>query len=167
MFDAVLIANRGEIAIRIARACRELGVRAVGVYSEIDRDAPHVYAMDDAYLLGPTPASESYLDTAKVIEVALRAGVDAIHPGYGFLAENADFAQAVADAGLVFVGPPPAAIAAMGDKLSARAVADAPAYRSCPGPSSPPTTPRSRSPSGTSTATRSRSRPCSAAAAAA
>ncbi|MFU8841219.1 MAG: acetyl/propionyl/methylcrotonyl-CoA carboxylase subunit alpha [Nitriliruptoraceae bacterium] len=137
MFDAVLIANRGEIAIRIARACRELGVRAVGVYSEVDRDAPHVHAMDDAYLLGPTPASESYLAIPKVIEVAQRAGVDAIHPGYGFLAENADFAQAVADAGFTFVGPPPAAIAAMGDKLSARAVADAAGVPVVPGTREP------------------------------
>ena len=137
MFRAVLIANRGEIAIRVARACRELGVRAVGVYSEIDRDAPHVAAMDEAFLLGAAPASESYLATTKVIEVARRAGVDAIHPGYGFLSENADFAQAVADAGLTFIGPPPEAIAAMGDKLSARAVADAAGVPVVPGTREP------------------------------
>ena len=137
MFDAVLIANRGEIAIRVARACRELGVRSVGVYSEIDRDAPHVAAMDEAFLLGATPASESYLAIAKVIDVAHRAGVDAIHPGYGFLSENADFAQAVVDAGLTFVGPPSAAIASMGDKLSARAVADAAGVPVVPGTREP------------------------------
>ncbi len=124
MFNAVLIANRGEIAIRIIRACRELGVRSVAVYSEADRDALHVRMADEAYLLGPAPAAQSYLNTERVLEVAREANVDAIHPGYGFFSENADFARAVTDAGLVWIGPPPAAIDRMGDKLSAREVAD-------------------------------------------
>ncbi|HKJ56536.1 MAG TPA: acetyl-CoA carboxylase biotin carboxylase subunit [Nitriliruptoraceae bacterium] len=137
MFDAVLIANRGEIAIRVIRACHELGVRTVAVHSEVDADAPHVQAADESHLLGPAPAAQSYLRSDRILEVAALAGVDAIHPGYGFLAENADFARAVADAGFVFVGPPPTAIARMGDKLSARAVAEAAGVAVVPGTSEP------------------------------
>ena len=124
-FDTVLIANRGEIALRVMRACKELGLRTVAVYSEADRAALHVRYADDAFLLGPAPASQSYLLIETIIAVAQRAGAGAIHPGYGFLAENADFAQACLDAGIVFVGPPVGAMAQMGGKIPARQVAQA------------------------------------------
>ena len=123
MFSKVLIANRGEIALRIVRACRELGVRSVAVYSDADVIAPHVREADEAVHVGPSPSAESYLRGERLIEVAREIGAKAIHPGYGFLSERAWFARAVADAGLVWVGPPAAAIEAMGSKTAARQLA--------------------------------------------
>jgi acetyl-CoA carboxylase biotin carboxylase subunit len=121
MFNKVLIANRGEIAVRIIRACKEIGMHTVAVYSEADRQALHVRYADEACFIGPSPSRESYLRGDKIIETAIKCGAGAIHPGYGFLAERADFAQACLDAGLEYIGPKPTSIAAMGDKAVARA----------------------------------------------
>jgi acetyl-CoA carboxylase biotin carboxylase subunit len=123
MFRKILIANRGEIACRVIRACREMKIATVAVYSDVDSDALHVRMADEAFLLGPAPSSESYLRGEKIIEVALKCGAEAIHPGYGFLSENAGFVRDVKKAGLTFIGPPPEAMEAMGGKISARKIA--------------------------------------------
>jgi acetyl-CoA/propionyl-CoA/long-chain acyl-CoA carboxylase, biotin carboxylase, biotin carboxyl carrier protein len=137
MFSKVLIANRGEIAIRIIRACEELGIATVAVYSELDRDAPHVKRADEAFLLGPGPASESYLSIDKLLDVIDRSGAEAVHPGYGFLAENAAFASALDQHGITFIGPPASAIEAMGSKTRARELMEKAGVPIVPGTTEP------------------------------
>ena len=137
MFEKVLVANRGEIAIRIIRALREMGIGSVAVYSEIERDAPHVREADEAFLLGPAAPAESYLNVEKILEVAKDSGAEAIHPGYGFLAENAPFAKACEKAKITFIGPPAKAIEAMGSKTEARAIMDKAGVPIVPGATAP------------------------------
>ena len=137
MFEKVLVANRGEIAIRVMRTLREMGIGSVAVYSEIDRDAPHVREADEAYLLGPAPPAESYLNVEKILEVAGTAGAEAIHPGYGFLAENAPFAEACETAKVTFIGPPAKAIEAMGSKTESRKLMEKAGVPIVPGATEP------------------------------
>jgi len=137
MFKKILIANRGEIACRVIRACREMRIGTVAVYSDVDRDALHVRMADEAFHIGPAPSSESYLRGEKIIDVARRSGAEAIHPGYGFLSENANFVREVTKAGLIFIGPPPEAMEAMGGKISARKIAIAAGVPVVPGTTEP------------------------------
>src|ERR1700752_4142539 len=132
MFKKILIANRGEIAVRILRACRELGIQTVSVYSEVDRNSLHIRLADEAYPIGPAASRESYLRIDKLIDVAKKSGCDALHPGYGFLAENPALPRACADAGITFIGPPAEAMESMGSKTAGKQLA-----RRADGPAEP------------------------------
>ncbi|MFO7300347.1 MAG: acetyl-CoA carboxylase biotin carboxylase subunit [Actinomycetes bacterium] len=138
--NSILIANRGEIAVRVIRTARELGMRTIAIYSELDRDARHVRLADEAWFVGPAPAAESYLNQDRILEIARESGAESIHPGYGFLSENAGFARKVTDAGLIWIGPPPEAIEAMGDKITSRRNAERAGVPTVPGITEPVTT---------------------------
>ena len=137
MFRKILIANRGEIAVRILRACRELGIRSAAVFSDVDRNSLHVRLADEAYPIGPAPSRESYLRIDKIMDVARRAGCDAIHPGYGFLAENAGLPRACSDAGITFIGPSAEAMEALGAKTAGRQLARRAEVPTVPGTNDP------------------------------
>src|ERR687883_231054 len=137
MFSKVLVANRGEIAVRVIRALDELGIQSVAVYSEADRDALHVRRAAEAHLLGPGPATQSYLNVDRILEVVAASGAEAVHPGYGFLAENAAFARRLEEAGVTFIGPPASAIDAMGSKTAARDLMQAAGVPIVPGTTEP------------------------------
>ena len=141
MLDKILIANRGEIAVRVIRTCREMGIGTVAVYSNLDRDALHVRMADEAYSLGGETAAESYLNTEAILDAIEKSGADGVHPGYGFFSENTDFARAITDRGVTFIGPPPEAIEVMGDKISSRLAAERAGVAGVPGRSEPLTSP--------------------------